>query len=107
MERIIRNMMRAINVNEQLLERNQTIDTPFGETLSWTYFDYVRRNPVLKWGHDTHLLCGSQDELIEKETVDLFCKRFACQLTVVDGAGHYFRDSGHLSMRDKWLEDNI
>lgn len=45
MERLIRDMMGWANVTEAQLEREQSISTDFGQTLSWEYLSYARSIP--------------------------------------------------------------
>ena len=45
-------IMASANVSEQLLKEKQTINTSFGETLSWNYLNYVRNHPI-KWNIPT------------------------------------------------------
>ena len=46
MERLISDMMKWANVSESCLDEKQTIETDFGETLSWEYLTYVRNHPI-------------------------------------------------------------
>lgn len=55
MERLISNMMKWANVSESLLKEKQTIETDFGETLSWEYLTYVRNHPI-RWNVPTEIL---------------------------------------------------
>ncbi|MDD5898364.1 MAG: alpha/beta hydrolase, partial [Clostridia bacterium] len=47
MEKLIMNMMIWSNVTEDELQRKKEIPTAFGETLSWEYLCYVRKNPIV------------------------------------------------------------
>jgi len=107
MERLIRNMMAALNVSEDELSEKQEIPTPFGETLSWPYFQYVVSHRIDHWKPKSHILYGSRDHLTELEVVQTFSNRFGCGLTVLEGAEHYFQESHHLQARDLWIEAHI
>ena len=39
-------MMIWANVSEEKLNIKKEIETSFGETLSWEYMSYVRKNPI-------------------------------------------------------------
>jgi len=107
MEKLIRNMMKWINVSEDELKDKQEIPTPFGETLSWLYFSFVKDNPVEKWENKTYILYGGKDNLTEREVADDFVKKYNCDLLVMDDAEHYFRDKKHLDIYYKWIRENI
>ena len=107
MERLIRNMMAALNVSEDELSEKQEIPTPFGETLSWPYYAYVKEHRIEQWEPETHILWGTRDHLTAPEVVRDFCERFHCGLKVMDGAEHYFQESRHLQERELWLESHI
>jgi len=107
MEKLIRNMMKWINVSEEELKDRKEIPTPFGETLSWQYFSFVKDNPVTKWNNKTYILYGGKDNLTEREVVDSFVKKFNCELLVMDDAEHYFQDKNHLEIYDKWMQKNV
>ena len=47
MERLIGDMMQWANVTEEELQTKKEIETSFGETLSWEYLSYVKKNPVI------------------------------------------------------------
>ena len=51
-------MMSFSGVSEQELEAKQEIDTSFGETLSWQYLQYVRKNPI-SWTVPAYILYGN------------------------------------------------
>ena len=59
MEGLIRDMMGWAGVSEAQLEAAGELDTPFGETLSWPYLQYVRAHPVSRWPTPTALLYAS------------------------------------------------
>lgn len=58
MERLITDMMSWSNVTEDELCSKREISTDFGETLSWEYLCYVRKNPI-KWKIPTCILYGA------------------------------------------------
>lgn len=60
MEQLIVDMMFWANVTEDELQDKKEIETTFGETLSWEYLCYVRRNPIT-WKIPTDILFGEKD----------------------------------------------
>ena len=77
------------------------------ETLYWDYYNYVKENPIEKWGVPTAILYGSEDNLTERETVEEFTKRWSCELTVLAGAEHWFHSEQQVTFFNKWLVSNI
>ena len=47
--------MRWENITESELQQKETIQTEFGETLSWKYLSWVRNNRI-DWHIPTHIL---------------------------------------------------
>ncbi len=76
MERLIQNMLKWFHVSEKSLAEKQEIETPIGETLSWSYYTYVRDHPIMKWENPTYILYGSNDQLTERDVVDRFVINF-------------------------------
>ncbi len=105
MERLIRNMMRWANVDEAQLRREREIPTPFGETLSWDYYEYVRARPVDRWSSPTSILYGENDNLTERCVLDAFARKFACRVTVMSGGEHYFRTAEQLAFLKNWIRE--
>ena len=107
MGHLIENMMEWFNVTEDQLEEKREIATPMGEILSWSYYTYVKRNPIIKWDNPTAILYGQNDNLTEKFIVDDFVKRFHCDLEVVPGGEHHFHTRKQIEVVDNWLIRNI
>ena len=107
MEHLIQNMMKWSNVTEDALKEKQEIPTPMGETLSWSYYSYVRENPIIKWDKPTSILYGSKDNVTERAIVDNFVKKFHCNLDVLQDGEHYFHTKEQIDVVDKWLTRNI
>jgi pimeloyl-ACP methyl ester carboxylesterase len=107
MEHLIRNMMKWSHVSEELLKEKQEIPTPMGETLSWSYYTYVREHPIRKWENQTHILYGSNDHVTERCIVDRFVTKFHCHLEVLQNGEHYFHTQEQLEVVDRWLHQNI
>lgn len=107
MKRIIKNMMKWFNIDEQYLKNEQTVKTPIGQNLYWDYYCYVKEHPVDKWNMPTSILYGAKDDLCEEDTILNFVKKFNCNLTVMDKGEHYFHTQEQLNFFEKWLESSI
>ena len=60
MEKLITDMMQWAGVTEADLKEQGSIETDFGETLSWEYLSWVRNHPA-SWDVPTSILYGSAD----------------------------------------------
>lgn len=107
MERIIRNMMTWFSVTPQQLEKEQSIETPIGQTLYWDYFRYVLENPVDSWDVDTRILYGKKDTLVEYDTIIHFTDNSGAKVEMVEDGEHYFNTDDQLAVYARWVEDQI
>lgn len=107
MEQLIRTMMGWAGVTEARLEREGTIPTDFGQTLSWDYWTYVRRHPVTAWPAPTEILYAGGDALVDRRTVEDFAARFRCGLTVMEAGEHWFHTPEQLAFLRRWAEARI
>jgi len=107
MERIIRNMMTWFSVTPQQLEKEQSIETPIGQTLYWDYFRYVLENPVDIWDVDTRILYGKKDTLVEYDTIIHFTDKSGAKVELVEDGEHYFNTDAQLAVYTRWVEDQI
>lgn len=62
MEKLIIDMMILQNITEEELYKKKEIKTSFGETLSWEYLTFVRKNPI-EWNVPTYILYGEKDNI--------------------------------------------
>lgn len=106
MEKVILNMMTLANVSEQLLKEKQTINTSFGETLSWNYLNYVRNHPI-KWNIPTEILYGENDYLTSLETISDFAKNNNAGLTVMKNGEHWFHTKEEMDFLDQWIKSKL
>ena len=106
MEKVILNMMTLSNVSEQLLKEKQTINTSFGETLSWNYLNYVRNHPI-KWNIPTEILYGENDYLTSLETISDFAKNNNEGLTVMKNGEHWFHTKEEMDFLDQWIKSKL
>lgn len=103
MEILIQNMIRWADVSEEELKEKGEIDTSFGETLSWVYYQYVRNHPIENWNNKTSILYGEKDNLTERYVLDSFVKKYNCRLDIMAGGEHYFHTPDQLSYLDDWI----
>lgn len=107
MRQLISKMMDWANVSEQQLRQEHIISTPFGQTLSWKYWEYALSNPIEKWKIPTKILYGENDNLIDRDMVEHFAKKFRCDLTVMENGEHWFHTQEQLEVMQKWLNQSV
>lgn len=103
MDRLITDMMTWANITEQELESKGTIQTDFGEELSWEYLCYVRNHPI-KWNVPTHILYGSSDHLTAIDTIKDFTCKHQATLTIMGGGEHWFHTEEQMRFLDSWIK---
>lgn len=105
MEKLISDMMMWAGVTEAKLEEKGTIETSFGETLSWDYLSWVRTHPV-SWSIPTAILYGSTDHLQSIDTISEFAEKISARLTVMEGGEHWFHTEEQMQFLDAWIRRN-
>lgn len=106
MERLICDMMGWASVSEEELREKGTIETAFGETLSWQYLCYVRENPI-RWAVPTEILYGGRDNLTARQTVSAFAAAHGAGLTVLEPGEHWFHTPEQMAFLDRWLNEKL
>lgn len=106
MERLILDMMTRANVSEEELSIKKEIETPFGETLSWEYLSYVRKNPI-HWNILTEILYAEKDNMTSISTITDFSKKINANITVMSGGEHWFHTKEQMDFLDNWIKINI
>ena len=106
MERLITDMMSWAEVAEDELREKQKIETPFGETLSWAYLQWVREHPVF-WDVPTHILYGERDNLTTLAAISAFAENHGATLNVMPGGEHWFHTEEQMAYLDKWLKRHM
>lgn len=106
MEKLICDMMVWAAVSEDELREKGSIDTDFGERLSWEYLFWVREHPVL-WEHPTYILYADGDGLQSYDTVSGFAERISAEITVMKGGEHWFHTDAQMAFLDAWLISRI
>lgn len=103
MEKLICDMMTWAAVTEAELREKREIETPFGETLSWEYLQYVRAHPIT-WTVPTHILYGDQDHLTGIDTVRAFMDAHPADLEIMAGGEHWFHTDTQMAFLDAWVK---
>lgn len=104
MQRFINDIMTENNISEIRLKKEQQINIGI-EKLSWNYLMYARKHPIDKWLSKTKILYGEQDELVARNTVEIFSKQFGCELSIIQNAKHWFGAPQQLPILKKWIID--
>ena len=106
MEKLISDMMTWANVTEKELQEKQTVETSFGETLSWNYLQWVREHPI-RWNIPTEILYGANDNLQSFDTISQFAKEHHAKLSVMENGEHWFHTDEQMLFLDDWLKSRI
>ena len=104
MEKIILNMMKMSNVSEEELYNKKEIATSFGETLSWDYLTFARKNPI-EWNIPTYILYGEKDNLTSYETILNFTNKSKANLTIMKGGEHWFHTDEQIEFLNNWIKN--
>ena len=99
---MITGRMAAAGVTEERLRAEGEIPTASGPALSWDYLLWARSHPVHALCRETAILCGSQDAMVPRATVDRFLRENPGQLTVMEGGEHWFHAPGQLAFLQSW-----
>lgn len=106
MEYLIKNMFQWFHVTEEMLYTKREIPTPI-DTLSWDYFQYVKKNPVTRWNSPTYILYGGKDNLQSLQVIENFTKSNSVLLTISEQSEHSFMGKGDDSIIKSWICDNL
>lgn len=104
MKRLVSKMMEWANVSEARLEQELVIPTDFGQTLSWEYWQYILKHPIVKWEFPTGILYGENDHLVDRDSVECFAEKFRCDLTIVENGEHWFHTEKQLRELEAWVK---
>lgn len=107
MEHLIQDMMKWINIEQEILREKRIIPTPMGETLDWDYYIFAKENPIGKWSVPTSLLFGSEENLTRWDDINSFVQYNGCELTVMEDGEHYFHTEKQLAFLEKWITEHI
>lgn len=106
MEYLIKNMFQWFHVTEEMLYTKREIPTPI-DTLSWDYFQYVKKNPVTRWNSPTYILYGGKDNLQSLQVIENFAKSNSVSLTISEQSEHSFMENGDDKIIKSWICDNL
>ena len=104
MEKLITDMMVSENITEEELYKKKKIKTSFGETLSWDYLTFVRKNPI-EWNIPTYILYGENDDLTSYETILNFTNKSKANLTIMKGGEHWFHTDEQIEFLNNWIKN--
>ena len=104
MEKLITDMMFLENITEEELYKKKEIKSSFGETLSWDYLTFVRKNPI-EWNVPTYILYGEKDNLTSYETILNFTNKTKANLTIMKGGEHWFHTDEQMEFLDNWIKN--
>ena len=102
MEKLITDMMFLENITEKELYRKKEIKTSFGETLSWDYLTFARKNPI-EWNIPTYILYGKKDNMTSYEIILNFTNKSKSNLTVMENGEHWFHTEEQMKFLDNWI----
>ncbi len=105
MQALIANIMRWANISEERLQKESLIPTQFGETLSWAYWTYVVKHPIVAWPSPTAILYASNDNLVSRYIIDKFVNKFNCRLTVIEQGEHWFHTPEQIKFLSQWISE--
>ena len=106
MEKLITNMMFLENITEEELYKKKEIKTSFGETLSWEYLTFIRKNPI-EWNIPTYILYGEKDNMTSYETILNFVNKTKANLTIMKGGEHWFHTDQQMEFLDNWIKNLV
>lgn len=104
MEKLITDMMFLENITEKELYKKKKIKTSFGETLSWDYLTFVRKNPI-EWNVPTYILYGEKDNLTSYEMILNFTNKSKANLTIMRDGEHWFHTDEQMEFLNNWIKD--
>ena len=106
MEKLITDMMLLENITEEELYKKKEIKTSFGETLSWEYLTFIRKNPI-EWNIPTYILYGEKDNMTSYETILNFVNKTKANLTIMKGGEHWFHTDQQMEFLDNWIKNLV
>ena len=104
MEKLITDMMFLENITEEELYKKKKIKTSFGETLSWDYLTFARKNPI-EWNIPTYILYGENDDLTSYETILNFTNKSKANLTIMRDGEHWFHTDEQIEFLNNWIKN--
>ena len=96
----------VVSCHGRMLYTKREIPTPI-DTLSWDYFQYVKKNPVTRWNSPTYILYGGKDNLQSLQVIENFAKSNSVSLTISEQSEHSFMRNGDDKIIKNWICDNL
>ena len=106
MEKLITDMMFLENITEEELYKKKEIKSSFGETLSWDYLTFVRKNPI-EWNVPTYILYGEKDNWTSYEIILNFTNKLKANLTIMRDGEHWFHTKEQMEFLNNWIKSLI
>ena len=104
MEKLITDMMVSENITEEELYKKKEIKTSFGETISWKYLTFVRKNPI-EWNVLTYILYGEKDNMTSYEAILNFTNKSKANLTIMRDGEHWFHTDEQIEFLNNWIKN--
>lgn len=104
MEKLITDMMFLENITEEELYKKKEIKTSFGETLSWEYLTFVRKNPI-ECNIPTYILYGEKDNMTSYEAILNFTNKSKANLTIMRDGEHWFHTDEQIEFLNNWIKN--
>lgn len=102
MSQIILNIMMEEGIHLKELEEKKFIKTKSGQTLSSDFYKEVEKED--SWDVPTHILYGSQDDIVYIENIaDFLSDHPNTLLTIKKGSGHYFHTEEEKEFIKNWI----
>ena len=100
---VIESLMKYANVTKEMLKEKKVIETNFGETLYYDYYEYVLKNRIEKWENNTHILYGENDNVQSYEIIKNFSEKYSCDIFYARNCNHYFASQNEIENYINWL----
>ena len=107
MATMLSKMLADINITPERLRMEKSVTTPFGQILSWQYYEYVIKHPVKKWPFPTRILCGGRDEICDVAMIKEFAARSKADMTILANSWHYIHTPAEMSVYRRWLSESL
>ena len=104
MEKLITDMMVSENITEEELYKKKKIKTSFGETVSWDYLTFARKNPI-EWNVLTYILYGEKDNMTSYEAILNFTNKSKAHLTIMKDGEHWFHTDEQMEFLNNWIKN--
>lgn len=106
MEFLIHQMFTWFNITEEQLREKVEIPTPI-DTMSWSYYQFVKNHPIDRWTAPTCILYGAKDNLQSFHVMEEFKRKFNCELTISENSEHSFMDESDKAIVEVWLKNHV